>query len=108
MSGAFGNFAFYAHPRATIIPIGGNLWEVILIDVGIDIFDVFEFNGDQWLGNWNPETMEGPNMLSGCKMGNEKYNIWRSRHGRGGDFPVYSDLKMHTFPKPVRFVVPKP
>ncbi|KAF0113227.1 MAG: PAAR repeat-containing protein [Rhodospirillaceae bacterium] len=105
VSGALGNFAFYAHPRATVIPIGGNRWEVIVLDVGIDIFDVFEFNGEQKLGWWNPETNKGPREVGGCEMTNDKHNIWRSQHGRGGDFPVYSDIKIYELSSPVRFKV---
>jgi hypothetical protein len=63
--------------------------------VGFFIRDSFDFNElIQPLGFWNRTNVVRTPTRGYELIGNNTYRAWRAAHGRGGDFIVYSDLKV--------------
>jgi hypothetical protein len=103
--GALGayNLRFVAEGRAE--PQGGTDWLVTVERVGVYVQDKFDFNGDQWLGFWS-ETKKDVSKTPGLGydlVTNEDYRKWRDAHGNGGDFHVFSDVKIIPEAKPWSF-----
>jgi hypothetical protein len=80
-------------------------FQVSIAEVGIYIRDSFDFNGDQFLGFWDDSdnSVSMLNFLSGTSVSNEDFRNWRARHGRGGDFLVFSDIKCIALGSPDTF-----
>ena len=74
--------------------------------VGFYIFDSYDFNGDQPLGFWNTSGVSRLPAISYDYVSNESFRTWRAQHGGGGDFLVYSDLKIIRRTPPDSFVLP--
>jgi hypothetical protein len=75
-------------------------WTTIT-DVGIYIYDTFDFNDkfheviSQPLGFWDTDMgTVGRNPFSGVEVTNATYRNWREANNHGCDFRVYSDLKV--------------
>jgi hypothetical protein len=103
--GALGdyNLRFVAEGQAE--PLGGTDWLVTVERVGIYIEDSFDFNGFQPLGFWN-ETKNQVSKSPGFGFDlvtNGDYRAWRAAHGSGGDFLVFSDVKIIAEAKPWSF-----
>jgi hypothetical protein len=103
--GALGdyNLRFVAEGRAE--PQGSTDWLVTVERVGIYVQDSFDFNGHQPLGFWN-ETTKQVSKTPGFGydlVDNGDYRDWRSAHGGGGDFIVFSDVKIITQATPWSF-----
>jgi LysM repeat protein len=103
--GALGDFnlRFVADGRAE--PQGGTDWLVTVERVGVYIQDSFDFNGHQPLGFWN-ETKNEVSKTPGFGfdlVDNGDYRDWRDSHGKGGDFIVFSDIKIITQATPWSF-----
>lgn len=62
----------------------------------------FGFGKDQPLGYWSYEDGSGATGL----ITNDSFNNWRRETGRGGDFLVYSDIKITKLNPPDVFIVP--
>lgn len=62
--------------------------------VGLFIRDSFDFNGFQPLGFWSSTDVARAPLPGYDWVGNDTYRAWRAANGRGGDFIVYSDLKV--------------
>ncbi len=82
--------------------------EVTVEEVGIYARDSYDFINDdtyywscfcydQPLGDWD----DGVGKIS-----NDTFNNWRTANGKGGDFLVYSDIKVTRLNPPDVFVVP--
>jgi hypothetical protein len=57
----------------------------------------------QPLGNWDIEQHRASYDIFGCLIWNSDFRKWRDRTGMGGDFEVYSDLKVTHFNPPLVF-----
>lgn len=109
--GALGRFDFRAVVRGTVRPVPTSRpaptmsrraagppstltsYEVSIEAVGIYIWDSYDFNGTQLLGYWS-ELGVSRSPLSGYDaVTNEDFRQWRQRHGRGGDFCIFSDVQ---------------
>jgi hypothetical protein len=99
ITGALGNFSFYAVASGSGIQIskGANAgkYRILLPGTSIYMIDSFEFNDysliSQNLGFWDPLT--GPHMFPGLKtqsVTNKDYNNYRTLTGMGGDFLIAS------------------
>jgi hypothetical protein len=103
------------------VPAGSSGWEVEVSEVGVYVYDSFDFEGDQYLGCWsdNPDGFS-PVMPSEpavgmeamifrpplfTPVGNRDFREWRTQNRRGGDFLVFSDMKRVPISPPDRFVV---
>lgn len=101
---ALGNFAFYFVVGGSVEPENRhNLgsYRVTITRIGVYIRDDFDFEGDQFLGIWALPDYAGvdacpaplPPVL-GCYTTNETFRQWRDEFKKGGDYHVYSDLKI--------------
>ncbi len=83
--------------------VNGN-YNVTINKIGIYIRDNYDFNDDpdplfyepdtQPLGYWKYPGYAGRNEKKGCEDNNKIFRAWREKHGKGGDFYVYSDLNI--------------
>jgi hypothetical protein len=103
--GALGdyNLRFVAEGRAE--PQGGKNWLVTVEHVGIYVQDSFDFNGHQPLGFWNETTKQVSKApgLGYDLVDNGDYRDWRTAHRAGGDFIVFSDVKVIPQARPWSF-----
>ena len=84
--------------------------EVQITDVGIYVYDIFDFGGFQPLGFWNASTnYAGRNPFNGTLVTNKDFRDWRDNKqlslGKGGDFLVFSDLKTIHLSPPDTFII---
>jgi hypothetical protein len=110
---ALGSFSFYVCPLVfdatqnnPPTSKGGSLLfgniTVTMHSIGCLIYDIYEFEGEQFLGYWQkPDTVHAVRVLDDQTMelkdgnvGNSDFREWRMRFLAGGDFEVYSDLKI--------------
>jgi hypothetical protein len=66
--------------------------QVTIRKLGVFMEDNYDFEGHQPLGVWNVEDLSVG--INGCSISNGSFRDWRSVTGFGGDFLVYSDLKV--------------
>jgi len=124
MTAALGRFNFRVVVAGTVAsvpqlpgatPLAGS-WNVEVEEIGVYVRDSFDFEGNQYLGCWSdddfiplmpPSYGEGyaPSEPVCSPVGNRQFREWRSQHGRGGDFLVYSDMKRVSLSPPDRFVI---
>jgi len=95
MDAALANFALYVVIGGTAAPDSGR-HRVTIQTVGVYVMDSYDFNGSQDLGYWNDSTNEAStwNPLVGDPVTNATFRSWRTANGRGGDFRVFSDIKV--------------
>jgi hypothetical protein len=95
LAAALGNFAFHVIIKGDVSTSVSGRYLVTIDEVGIYARDSFDFNGDQFLGYWDSsdDSVSMLNGLSGDRVDNERFRDYRRRHGRGGDFLVFSDIK---------------
>lgn len=95
MDAALANFAFYVVVGGSAAPDSGR-HRVTIQTVGVYVLDSYDFNGNQGLGYWNDSTNEVStwNPAVGDHVTNATFRSWRTAHGRGGDFRVFSDIKV--------------
>ncbi|GKT00916.1 DUF6402 family protein [Acidovorax sp. SUPP3434] len=80
------------------VPTGNYL--VTIEEVGIYVKDSYDFNDaageDQDLGNWNFESnsVGRTGLNGGFNVRNSDFRKWRSANGKGGDFLIYSDMRV--------------
>jgi len=77
---------------------------------GVYARDSYSFEGFQGLGYWNDDPFyasvvspDGDPWGDGMPVFNESYRDWRTVHGQGMDFLVFSDLSKHRLDPPMRF-----
>jgi hypothetical protein len=69
--------------------------EISIKKLGIYLQDSYDFNGDQTLGYWSDDDFQGYfNPIGGDHVTNADFRAWRNANGRGGDYYVYSDVKV--------------
>ena len=91
---------------------------VYINEVGVYAMDSYDFNDDpvswrptswvsQPLGYWNPKTgYVGRRPGKGDYVSNKTFQEYRGKTGRGGDFMIYSDVKVVKLPTPEFFLGP--
>jgi hypothetical protein len=68
---------------------------ITIQELGIYARDSYDFNGCQHLGYWNVEqNYGGKNLFRGYPVMNFDFREWRANCGQGGDYLVFSDLKI--------------
>jgi hypothetical protein len=108
MTAALGNFTFRVAVGGTVAPLQGQAGhEVQIHQVGVYVRDSFDFNGDQFLGFWDDadDSVSMVNPFSGTAVHNSDFRDWRAQNGRGGDFLVFSDVKMTSLSNPDTFTI---
>jgi hypothetical protein len=88
-----------------VLPAKG--WRVTVNRVGVYVRDSFDFAGYQELGSWDEvsNTVTYIPTPRHTRVTNADFRSWRSTHLHGGDFLVFSDLKVTTLPTPDVFNV---
>jgi len=65
--------------------VSGGLQLVVSVEeIGIYVWDTFNFEGEQFLGVWG---------YRDTPVNNSDFREWRQKNNAGGDFLVYSDIK---------------
>ena len=65
----------------------------------------------QPLGYWsayNNIATGDPNCIRCVYVNNTSFREWRDYWGKGGDFEVYSDVKLENLKKPIKVRIKKP
>lgn len=84
----------------TPVKVASGNYLVTIEEVGIYVKDSYDFNDatgeDQDLGNWNMEsnTVGRTGLNGGFNVHNSDFRKWRAANQKGGDFLVYSDLRV--------------
>lgn len=124
LTAALGRFNFRVVVAGTVGPVPQRPgWQVEVSEVGVYIYDSFDFEGNQYLGCWsdNPDgflPVMPPAASAGIggmampltppqftPIGNRDFREWRTRNSKGGDFLVYSDMLRVPLNPPDRFIV---
>jgi hypothetical protein len=105
LTGALGNFSFYVIPKGTATKTSNGI-SVTITEVGVYLRDSFDFNGDQNLGHWKtPDGVRATPWVGYTAVNNASYRDYRTATGRGGDFTVYSDVKVTALTQPNTFTL---
>jgi Family of unknown function (DUF6402) len=86
----------------------GTVHRVSIAKVGVYVRDSYDFGGDQPLGWWDPtfNRIERYHIDPlAYFVSNRDFRDWRKSHNKGGDFLVFSNLKVTTLGVPVSFEV---
>ena len=107
MVAALGNFSIYVSPIAGEASLEQGRTKIRLDKVGFHVMDSFDFEGSQSLGYWDEDAnrVETGFFFGGTSVSNESFREWRARDKKGGDFLVYSDVKIVTLNPPSVFIV---
>jgi Family of unknown function (DUF6402) len=108
MTAALGSFVFRVVVAGAVQPRSGSRGHDVEINqVGVYIRDSFDFNGNQFLGFWDDSdnSVSMTNPFSGTSVSNADFRTWRANHGAGGDFLIFSDLKVIKLTMPDRFTI---
>jgi hypothetical protein len=81
-------------------------YSVEIEQVGFYIFDSYDFNGLQPLGFWSQSGFSPVPMPGYDFVENATFREWRDQHRHGGDYYVFSDLKVIRRNPPDSFVLP--
>jgi len=116
--GALGNFALRVVVQGSVQPGAGpsvvphprpsatsGVYTVSIEQVGIYVLDSYDFDNDQWLGFWSRTGVSRGPGLGRELVTNGDFRTWRTRQGRGGDYYVFSDLRVHRRQPPDTFTV---
>ena len=117
MFGALGAFSFRVAVAGEIdpIPLPKNPpvrfaappeWRITVNQVGVYIWDSYDFNGDQTLGFWNMEKGEVSKVpgLDSSEVTNKSFRDWRQQSSKGCDFIVFSDVLVQSLSPPDSYV----
>jgi len=112
--GALGGFAIkLAATKITTVAQKGAQSTIFIDEIGMYLRDTYDFNnkgGDQFLGYWNYDGVlysrvaTGTGVVASAKtiywldgkyfrVTNNSYNEWREKHGKGGDFLIFSTVR---------------
>jgi hypothetical protein len=108
LTAAMANFVFRMLVKGQVQYLrSSGYYRVMVEKIGIYVRDSYDFNdfSPQWsrpkswmsqpLGFWSCRANYGGiNPLLGRYVNNQDFREWRRRHGRGGDYVVFSDLQI--------------
>jgi hypothetical protein len=109
LTAALGNFSLYVSPVIGEVTVDSGRLSITINQVGFQVVDSFDFDGDQYLGNWDENSnrvYNGSTKLGGVPVYNESFRDWRSSNGKGGDFLLFSDIKTVEVSPPTVFSSP--
>ena len=92
---ALGRLTLRMAIKGVVTPTATGGHAIHIKKVGIYVRDSYDFNGPQHLGYWNlAKNYGGKNFFRGTKVKNADFREWRTQQGRGGDYLVFSDIKI--------------
>lgn len=95
MKAALGRFTFRVAVAGKAVPERTTGYSIEIEQIGIYVRDSYDFIGDQGLGYWSDTDFAGGwNPIQGTAVGNADFQAWRAANHRGGDYIVYSDVKI--------------
>lgn len=116
---AFGSALVRLAVSGMVEPVTGG-WRVTIDQVGTYLRDSYDFNGDQPLGSWGPDGLSRiavlapeievdirrPLTAAGLRqryfsVGNGSFRRYRGITGMGGDYVIYSDIRVQRLVSPV-------
>jgi len=123
MFAALGNFDFRVSVPGSVSPRGSSPTtapgpagagrspaasghDVFIERVGIYVMDSYDFNNEQPLGFWNKTGFSRFPTLTHEPITNYDFRNWRSQNAHGGDFIVFSDMKVLQRNPPDWFALP--
>ena len=110
LNAALANFVFnvVVAGRVSSDDKAGKGYIVEIDQVGVYMKDSYDFVGSQFLGYWDPSdnSVSMLNPFSGNAVHNLDFANWRTANGMGGDFRVFSDLKLIPQKAPFSFRIP--
>jgi hypothetical protein len=96
---ALGRVTFRMAITGQVLPKSHGGYIIQIKKIGIYLRDSYDFNGSQHLGYWNIEKQYGgKNFFRGSLVRNADFRHWREQQGKGGDYLVFSDLKVIQLP----------
>lgn len=105
---ALGKFTFRIVVKGDVSPQWPARHQVTIRQVGIYGRDSYDFNGDQSLGYWdldNAAVAKFPFTDRFVEITNADFRNWRQSTQKGGDFLVFSDLKIEKLASPDAFII---
>ena len=107
MTAALANFNFHVQIGGSVEPADFDSFRVTVTKVGIYVRDQYDFTGDQELGFWsgNSNFVSVLPFPGSTRLTNASYREWRQTSGRGGDFEVFSDVRVVLLPQPDVFTI---
>jgi flagellar basal body rod protein FlgB len=128
LTGALGSFNIYVAVRYARFEWSSTARVAVVTDVSVYVRDPYEFSDEQYLGHWSPShvavvpahQVAGGNgwldypVVDGSvydkdsvlyPVTNKDYRDWRSKHGQGGDFMIYTDRVDVKLDSPIRVVL---
>lgn len=104
LGGALGKFSFYSIPKGTATENHNGSISVTIREVGVYVRDDYNFEGEQPLGYWKqPDGVRSVWWAGYTRVDNSDYREYRVDHGRGGDFIVFSDVRVTRLQEPNSF-----
>lgn len=102
---ALGAFTYRVVVGGSVVPIISGGYEVTITKVGVFLRDSFDFEGFQFLGFWDDSlnAVSAVNPFVGTPVFNSSFRDYRDEHHFGGDFLVFSDMKITHLNPPQRF-----
>lgn len=103
LAAALANFNFHVQVGGMVEPVSGSdKHRITISSVGIYLRDQYDFDGDQSLGYWDTKSNKVYKvpMFGAEGVSNADFRAWRKKHGKGGDFLVFSDVKVTTVQPP--------
>lgn len=93
---ALGAFTLHVAAEGVVTPLqrtaAAPTHQIVIHSLVFYIRDCYDFSGDQMLGNWNTSEVRKAPSSNLYLVENASFRDWRSRHQKGGDFLVFSDL----------------
>lgn len=112
MTAALADFTFRVVVAGSVEPIALPNYRVQIEKVGVYVFDSFDFEGFQPLGFWRDDPGDydvSKFPLPGYDaVTNRTFRDWRREFSQGGDFEVFSDLRIINRSPPDTFQIVAP
>ena len=92
---AMGAFTLRALAKGYVEPNDDGTHTIHVTGCSVFAYDTFNFEGDDDYGYWSKEERKFLGVLSGSEsdlLNNTYFNEFRSKHGVGNDFSVFSNL----------------
>lgn len=107
---ALGTFSLHMAITGTVQPLRRRVnnasHEVEITHLHFYIRDNYDFTGDaEPLGHWGQDGASRMPSSGKSFVENRSFREWRARHGRGGDFVVFSDIMTKQLARPVEIFI---
>lgn len=107
---ALGSFSLHMAASGSVQPVArtsaGATHEVEITALHFYVRDNYEFSGeDEPLGHWGRDGASRMPSSGKVFVENKSFREWRTRHGRGGDFALFSDVMSKRLVRPLKITI---